>query len=279
MIARPDVASIRHHYDKLSSLYCGFWGEHIHHGYWENGETPAKAQENLVRELARRAEIPTGAHVLDVGCGVGGSSLWLAKNLGCNVLGLTLSPVQAAMAAKKAQDAKLDHKISFKVFDANHLQNLTERFDVVWVIECSEHIFDKENFIKNCSALLKAHGRLGLCAWTASEDLSLGRKYDLIREVCEGMLCPSLAKISEYLNWMDKSGFQTINADDLTDKTARTWEICRGILEQPQIKALLHFSSPKVRRFASAFKATQSAYKEGAMSYALFTARKPGEPK
>jgi cyclopropane fatty-acyl-phospholipid synthase-like methyltransferase len=56
-----------------------------------------------VERLAARARIPPGARVLDVGCGLGGSALWLARRLGRAVLDLTISPVQAALARARAQ--------------------------------------------------------------------------------------------------------------------------------------------------------------------------------
>src|ERR1700722_6936341 len=77
-----DPDRVRKHYDRLSFLYRMFWGEHLHHGYWNGGETPERAQIQLMEQLARRAAIPRGANVLDIGCGVGGSALWLAIQSG-----------------------------------------------------------------------------------------------------------------------------------------------------------------------------------------------------
>src|SRR5262245_65578665 len=88
------LGPIRRHYDRLALFYRAFWGEHIHHGYWEDEESPETAQEQLVARLAERAAIPPGAHVLDVGCGFGGSAFWLARHRGCGVTGITISPVQ-----------------------------------------------------------------------------------------------------------------------------------------------------------------------------------------
>lgn len=72
MLDEPLVDGIREHYDRVSVYHRAFWGEHIHHGYWENGESPAMTQVKLVERLAARARMPHGARVLDVGCGWGG---------------------------------------------------------------------------------------------------------------------------------------------------------------------------------------------------------------
>ena len=98
-----DLREIRKHYDRLSIFYRLLWGEHLHHGYWENGESIGRAQIKLMEQLAEKAGIPRGAQVLDIGCGLGGSAFWLANQYDCRVTGLTISPVQARMAAQESE--------------------------------------------------------------------------------------------------------------------------------------------------------------------------------
>src|SRR5262249_6171570 len=90
--------AIRLHYDLATPFYRLLWGAHIHHGLWDADESPALAQRRLIEDLAAAAEIRPGSTVLDVGCGMGGSAMHLARHLGCRVTGLTLSPVQCAWA-------------------------------------------------------------------------------------------------------------------------------------------------------------------------------------
>jgi tocopherol O-methyltransferase len=128
-------------YDRLSFLYRMLLGEHLHHGYWNGGETTGQAQIQLMERLAQTAEIPRGASVLDIGCGVGGSALWLADRYGCHVTGMTISPVQASMATKAARKAKARG------------------------VEGSEHFPDKKHFFERCAVALKPGGTLAVCAW------------------------------------------------------------------------------------------------------------------
>jgi hypothetical protein len=44
---------IRKHYDRLSFLYRLFWGEHLHHGYWDADQSAAQAQVRLMERLGR----------------------------------------------------------------------------------------------------------------------------------------------------------------------------------------------------------------------------------
>jgi tocopherol O-methyltransferase len=189
------LGAIRNHYDQLSFFYRLFWGDHIHHGYWEDDEAPPAAQENLIARLAERAAILRGSQVLDVGCGLGGSSFWLARHLGCSVQGITISPAQCAMASTRAREEGLAERVSFAVVDANELGLPSESFDVVWVIECSEHLTDKAGFLRRAARVLRPGGRLALCAWLANEG---NGPPGLVAEVCRAMLCPSLASMGDY---------------------------------------------------------------------------------
>ena len=72
-----------------------------------------------MERLAERAGVPRGARVLDIGCGLGGSAMWLADQFECEVTGITISPVQARMAAAKAKSRGLARRVHFQVQDAN----------------------------------------------------------------------------------------------------------------------------------------------------------------
>jgi tocopherol O-methyltransferase len=266
--------AVQEHYDRLSFFYRALWGEHIHHGYWENSETPSSAQEQLVKRLAALAGIEPGARVLDVGCGLGGSALWLARNLNCSVLGLNISHVQVAMATEKARVEGLDGRAEFIVFDANHLDLPAESFDVVWVIECSEHITDKARFITDCARVLKKGGTLALCTWLRSESFPSPGGEQLVADVCQGMLCPGLATMQDYRRWMRASGLQLLEACDITRHVKETWARCEEVVRRQEIKALIGAADERTRRFVNAFPLMREAFESNVMAYGMFAAIK-----
>jgi tocopherol O-methyltransferase len=53
-----EIDHIRKHYDRLSFLYRLFWGEHLHHGYWDADQSAAQAQVRLMERLAEQAHVP-----------------------------------------------------------------------------------------------------------------------------------------------------------------------------------------------------------------------------
>ncbi len=269
------VDAIREHYDRLSPLYRMFWGEHIHHGYWMGNESPAQAQENLTQELAQAAQISPDDHVLDIGCGLGGSSMYLAQHFGCRVDGMTLSPVQAKVAGRKAKERGLSGQTRFEVQDANRLGELPARaYDVIWIVECSEHLFDKAAFIETCARWLRPGGRLAICAWLASENPGRAQRR-LLEEVRRGMLCPSFGTMREYIDWMGRAGLHVAAARDITSHVLPTWDLCRKILAFPLVKKIVAKRDRRLREFAASFTSIDQAYRSGAMAYGLFAAEKP----
>src|SRR5689334_3378060 len=105
MLSCPTVEkrAIRRHYDLATPLYRLFWRPHIHHGLWAADESPRKAQSQLTDRVASLAEIKAGQHVIDIGCGMGGCSIHLAKTRYCRCLGVTISPVQRRWASISAR--------------------------------------------------------------------------------------------------------------------------------------------------------------------------------
>jgi tocopherol O-methyltransferase len=264
---------IRKHYDVLSGFYQLLWGAHIHHGYWEDGESPAEAQMKLVECLAARLEVARDHRVLDIGSGLGGSACWLAKTFGCSVLGLTLSPVQVQAAEKRASDEGVSHLVSFREHDANQLDLSPETFDRIWIIECSEHIHDKQAFFRDCAGLLSPGGRLGLCVWLKG-DASGPEADQLVGEIREAMLCPSLLTMEEQTSMLKQAGFGSVVADNITTNVQPTWEHCNKLVSNPLAQMFLFTKGSKLRRFVDSFKLMEKGYREGAMAYGMITAVK-----
>src|ERR1700744_3324725 len=96
-------------YDVISP-YRTLWGEDIHHGYWIRGdESKEKAQLQVIEHLASLANVQPHSDVLDIGCGMGATSLHLAKTYRANATGITISEVQVEIAKKAAAAEHVDN--------------------------------------------------------------------------------------------------------------------------------------------------------------------------
>ena len=269
-----DLDHIRKHYDRLSFLYRFLWGEHLHHGYWDNDQSAEEAQVRLMEVLAERAGVVRGSHVLDIGCGVGGSAFWLANQFDCHVTGLTISPVQAKMAARTAKARGLSDRVQFQIADANQWQPVPESVDMVWIMESSEHFEDKEAFFKRCASALRPGGVLAVCAWLRRDGPIREEEQGLVATIAEAMLSASLGNLTDYQRWMRESGLVVVTAEDITTRIAPTWTHCSRIAERLAVRCFIPFADASTRRFVKSFALMTQAYAQGAMAFGLFVAKK-----
>jgi tocopherol O-methyltransferase len=271
---KVDLDHIRKHYDRLSFLYRFLWGEHLHHGYWDKDQSAPEAQVRLMEVLAERACVVRGSQVLDIGCGVGGSAFWLAKQFDCKVTGLTISPVQARMGTKSAKAQGLNDRVLFQVADANQWQPVPESVDMIWIMESSEHFQDKEAFFQRCASALKPGGVLAVCAWLRRDGPMRDEEQGLVGIIAEAMLSASLGNLTDYQRWMRESGLVVVTAEDITRRIEPTWTQCSRIAERWWVRRFVRFADPATRRFVKSFPLMTQAYAQGAMAFGLFVAKK-----
>src|SRR5262249_20449347 len=151
-----------------------------------------------------------------------GSTIELARRYGCTVTGLTLSPLQCLWASTAALHRGMNGRTRFRCGDAEKVCLPEGAFDVVWNVECSEHLFDKPAFFRQVAGWLKPGGRLALCAWLAGDGADAEGPAGA---VCEAFLCPSLGTAGDYLGWFEAAGLVEQTFADLTDKVSQTWDI------------------------------------------------------
>ncbi|MEZ4244853.1 MAG: methyltransferase domain-containing protein [Nitrospira sp.] len=150
-----------------------YWGEHIHLGHY--GSPPRnkdflQAKSDFVHEMVHWSgldKLPSGTTVLDVGCGIGGSSRMLAREYGFAVTGVTLSPQQV----RRAQELTASEvNARFQVDDALALSFPDASFDVVWSVEAGPHMPDKTQFARELMRVLKPGGILVVADWNQRDD-------------------------------------------------------------------------------------------------------------
>ncbi|MEZ6059245.1 MAG: class I SAM-dependent methyltransferase [Planctomycetaceae bacterium] len=282
MISCADIRGdvIRRHYDISTLFYRLLWGRHIHHGLWEQDDTsarvtPAQAAQQLTEELARLVGIQEADRVIDVGCGMGGSSIHLARAHRCQVTGITISPFQRHWATWSSRLAGTRQRTQFLCQDAEHVRLADQSADIVWSIECTEHLFGKPEFFRRAAGWLRPGGRMAICAWLAADDPLTRSQEQQVYDVCEGFFCPSLGSAQDYSNWMTAAGLQMKHVADWTVRVRRTWEICRDRINRFGIRRMASWIDPGQIIFLDRFQTLLDAYNSGAMKYGCFIAEKP----
>jgi cyclopropane fatty-acyl-phospholipid synthase-like methyltransferase len=189
----------------------------MHYGYWDektSGLEAALRRENEV--LAKRAGIKKTDVILDAGCGVGGSSLFLAATFGCRVIGITLSEHQVETARHNARKMHLEKQVTFKAEDFTATSFPDNTFDVVWAIESVCHALDKNDFIKEAYRILKPGGRLILADGFAAKEEYSPNEARLMRLWLQGWGVESLATIQQFVDGLRLHGFADCHAEDVT---------------------------------------------------------------
>ena len=192
----------------------------IHFGYTDaTTRGHADALLNMNRVLADRAAIQPGQHVLDSGCGVGGSSLWLAQQRGVEVVGITHSGDQVARARRFAARRKRNDRVSFAQADYTRTPFPDASFDVVWAIESLCHAPDKAVFYREAAQLLRPGGHLVVAEFIRAARPLAAMGERVLRKWLDGWAIPDLDTRAEHLGHMAAAGLTDIRLDDVTAHT------------------------------------------------------------
>lgn len=208
-----------------------YWGEHIHLGHY--GSPPRskdflQAKSDFVHEMARWGgldKLPAGTSVLDVGCGIGGSSRILAKDYGFQVTGITISPGQV----KRAQElTPPEVSAKFQQDDAMNLSFADSSFDVVWCIEAGPHMPDKAVFAKELMRVLKPGGILVVADWNQRDarqkPFVLWERW-VMRQLLDQWAHPEFASIEGFAELLQATQLTdgTVQTADWTQETLPSW--------------------------------------------------------
>jgi tocopherol O-methyltransferase len=273
--------AIREHYDGLIQLYEDLWGEHIHHGYWDEGQSGDRhaAQVRAVERLIEFAGVPAGARVLDAGCGVGASAVYLAAELSCEVEGITLSAEQVGRARQKADAAGVAARTRFRELDATATDYPAGSFDVVWSFESCELMPDKLAFLAECRRVLRPGGVLALATWCARDDRLSAAEVRLLRRIYRDFVVSHVLPLAQYEALCRELGYVEVRVADWTDRVRDTWklstDIVRPFVRDPSyVWKLVRAKGVDIFRFLNSVPLMKQAYDRGVMRYGVLRATK-----
>ncbi|MGG6294799.1 methyltransferase domain-containing protein [Leptolyngbya sp. AN02str] len=271
---------IRQFYDQSSNLWEQVWGEHMHHGYYGADGTQTKdrrqAQIDLIEELIRWAGVQSASQIVDVGCGIGGSSVYLAEKFGARATGITLSPVQAARAKERAATAKVNAE--FLVADALQMPFPDNTFDLVWSLESGEHMPDKTQFLRECYRVLKPGGTFILATWchrsTTPNTPLTPDEHQLLNKIYQVYCLPGVISLPEYEQIAMSLSFQTIRTADWSAAVAPFWDVVIGSALTPQAVVGLLRAGWTTIQAALSLGLMQRGYRSGLIRFGLLCATK-----
>ncbi len=130
--------SARAHYDLGNDLFAAMLGPRLVYScaVWENAATLDQAQEAKLELICRKLDLRPGLTLLDIGCGWGALARYAAERFGCSVVGITLSPEQAALARDRCRG----QPVQILLQDYREVRG---RFDRVVSVGMFEHVGPK----------------------------------------------------------------------------------------------------------------------------------------
>jgi len=156
----PEIAN-EQHYELPPEFFSTVLGQHAKYSccYWGAGaQTLEHAEADALRISSQRAEIRNGMAVLDLGCGWGSLSLWIAGHFpGCKVTSVSNSKPQGEHIRKLARERGLSN-IEVITADMNDFR-ADERYDRIVSVEMFEHMRNYRELFSRLSQWLKPEGK------------------------------------------------------------------------------------------------------------------------
>lgn len=165
---------------------------------------------NTNKILSQYAAVTKDDVVLDAGCGVGGSSIWLAKNIGCTVTGISLSAGQVKQANAFASKEGVAHLANFEQRDYTNTGFAGQSFDVIWGVESVCYVPDKSAFIREAFRLLKEGGRVVVADFFRASELP-AKATTQVKRWANGWAVEDFATRKEFEKQLAEAGLSNIN--------------------------------------------------------------------
>ena len=229
---------IKDYYNSTQFDYSFIWNwglkttPSLHFGYYDEKATKHEQAIFRVNEvLADWANVNEGTKVLDAGCGLGNTSLWLAQNRKAVVTGITLVQKQVDTAYQLAKKQNINGA-EFKVADYLNTPFEDNSFDVVWICEALCHAQDKSLFYKEAFRVLKPGGRLVIAENLRPERPMSKEKEQFLHEIFDAWAIPDLDTLEEHQAHANKTGFINFQHKDVTKNVWVSYKNLRKIVKQ-----------------------------------------------
>jgi cyclopropane fatty-acyl-phospholipid synthase-like methyltransferase len=251
-------------------------GDHLHPPMvddaevWQNSTRWSEGAAESVRRLLKRARIQPDHHVLDVGCGVGGTVRMLTNELGAHAIGLNISITQLQTARKLGPGAYVKGSITAIPLRSNCL-------DAVTCINMFYHVAAHAPALSQVFRVLRPTGVLAFDDWVLTESATDADQRELNQHWNPEPV--RWIKDVELLGTLNDIGFDVEHVEDLTHVGRGVMHEHFGATFEREVRPVLEHADPQHGRavadhFKAAVEHTIHMYREGRMRYLQIVARK-----
>lgn len=215
------------YYDEEDRTYRSFWDPEgsLHWGYFDEstGDDFLTASRHLNDIMLARSGIDADSVVLDLGCGNGNTTNWLAQQKSCHVTGIDLSGVrvQNAIEAAAKLPADIASRLTFKKASATQLPFDEGTFSHVWSQATIYHVHDKDAALAEAYRVLRPGGTLVLDDLTKPNAQISAESQ---KHVYDRLLFDTPFSFVGYQEGLKGHGFQIEYAEDLAPHLGKSYK-------------------------------------------------------
>ncbi|MGH9202913.1 MAG: class I SAM-dependent methyltransferase, partial [Vicinamibacterales bacterium] len=174
-----------------------------------------RAQQRMTEVCAEAVGIRRRDRVLDAGCGIGGTDLWLAATYGARVHGVNVQPMHLRQARRRAADHPAGPRVRFSLQDFTEMAMLDASVDVVWALESVCHCIDKSAFVHEAYRVLRQGGRLMVADFFLSHEEIPAHRASAMQTWLEGWALPNLVATARFGSLLREHGFRDVIYRDI----------------------------------------------------------------
>jgi len=205
------------YYNVSTVFYEWAWGSSFHFAPRKHYESFQGAILRHEMRLADKLQIKSGSKVLDVGCGIGGPLINIAKNTGAHITGLNNNAYQVSRANALLKENGLTEHCNFVKGDFCQMEfAANDTYDAIYAIESTCHAPKREDVFKQINRTLKPGGIFGTYEWVLTDKHDPRNKEHMTaaKNVEIGNGLPGTTSYKVVLQALKNTGFEVLEYED-----------------------------------------------------------------
>lgn len=186
------------------------------------------------RELIELAAFTSDMRILDVGCGIGGSTRRLSQETGCHVTGIDLSTEYIDVAERLTTLMNMQERVAFQACSALELPFADNSFDGVWSLQMNMNVEDKLAWLQETCRVLKPGGRAVLYEVCGNKNTPLHFPVPWAQDSSMSFLIPPAA----FRDTVTQAGFEIAVWRDKTELARKAFANAKAPEGEPKLPVL-----------------------------------------
>lgn len=203
-------------YDAVTSFFEFGWGTTFHFSPRRPGESLVKSQYRHDEQIGKLLRLGPEMVVADIGCGVGGPLINIARTTGASIVGINFNMHQIRRGTDQVRKAALNDTCSFLYTDYMSVPLDEDTFDAIYSFEALCHAPNKVLALRELFRILKPNGEIAIVDWAFTDtfDSSNHQHIDIRTRIEKNNATPELPNTANYVNAVQDAGFEVISAKD-----------------------------------------------------------------